>query len=105
MKAYYSVSQLAPADVLQYTRPMFEVVWGPLIAVLSMSMELSDDPPVVELCLEGFKYGVHVAGALGMATERNSMVSALCNFAALDPMAGPHSAVRCLVLCSPLMQQ
>jgi brefeldin A-inhibited guanine nucleotide-exchange protein len=112
VKPYYSVSQLAPADVLQYTRPMFEVtrccfvgrfafgsviavyvqvVWGPLIAVLSVSMELSEDPAVIETCLEGFKLGIHVAGALGMATERNSMVGALCNFTALDPISGPHA--------------
>lgn len=101
MKAYYSVSQLAPTDLLQYTRPMFEVVWGPLISVLSMAMETSQELATIELCLDGFRLGVHVAGALGMTTERDSMVAALCNFTALDPISGPHLSVRapCDCMC------
>lgn len=78
---------------------MFEVVWGPLIAVMAMAMETTDDAATVEICLEGFKLGIHVAGILGMATERDSMVAALCNFTALDPISGSHTPVSVTHSC------
>lgn len=59
-----------------------------------MALETSEDPIIIELCLDGFKVGIHIAGILGMATERDSMVSALCNYTALDPISGPRPGVR-----------
>ena len=64
------------------------MVWGPLLAVLSMATETTDDPKVVELCVEGFKHAVHCAGVLGMSTERAALVTALCNFTTLEPAGG-----------------
>ncbi len=61
-----------------------QVVWGPLLAVLSMATETADDPKVVELCIDGFRSAVHVAAVLGMSTERHALVTVLCKFTTLD---------------------
>jgi hypothetical protein len=65
-----------------------QVVWGPLLAVLSMGTETTEDPKVVELCVEGFKHAIHCAGVLSMDTERAALVTALCNFTTLEPAGG-----------------
>ena len=65
-----------------------QVVWGPLLAVLSMATETTEDPKVVDLCAEGFKHAIHVAGMLSMPTERAAFVTTLCNFTTLEPAGG-----------------
>ena len=54
------------------------------MAVLSMATETTEDPKVVELCVEGFRHAIHCAGLLGMVTERAALVTALCNFTTLE---------------------
>jgi brefeldin A-inhibited guanine nucleotide-exchange protein len=75
-----------------------QVVWGPLLAVLSMATETTDDPKVVDLCLDGFKHAIHCSGVLGMTTERAAFVTTLCNFTTLEPAGGGVRGVSFRVL-------
>ena len=77
---YYSFNVMT----LDHVRALFDVAWGPLLAVFSVNFETNDDPTVTTNCLKGLKQAVHVAGRLGMTTERDAFVSTLSKFTLLD---------------------
>ena len=76
-----------------------QVIWGPLLAVLSMATETTEDPKVVELCVDGFRHAIRCAGILGMATERAALVTSLCNFTTMEPAGGGVSKATRYVAC------
>ncbi|RHY32231.1 hypothetical protein DYB32_002736 [Aphanomyces invadans] len=103
----------------EHVKPMFEIVWAPLLAVCSVIFESSDHPVAIQYCLDGFKHAIHLSarydsivlksrygdgeagvGArslsipftsnrLQMLSERDAYVSVLANFTAVQ-----HSATR-----------
>ena len=85
---FMSGHNLSGSSLLEHSRLMFDVVWGPLLALLSMVSDTADDARVVELCVDGFKHAIHVSCLLGMATESQAFVTSLCNFTALDAPGG-----------------
>ncbi|RLN99976.1 hypothetical protein DYB28_002009 [Aphanomyces astaci] len=44
-----------------YVKPMFEIVWAPLLAVCSVLFETSDHPVAIQYCLDGFKHAIHLS--------------------------------------------
>ncbi|KDO24492.1 hypothetical protein SPRG_10308 [Saprolegnia parasitica CBS 223.65] len=72
-----------------YIRPMFEIVWAPLLACCSVLFETLDAPVAIQYCLDGFKHAIHLSARLGMSSERDAFVSILANFTAVQ-----HSATR-----------
>lgn len=83
-----------------YVKPMFDIVWPPLIGVLSQLLETYDDPLMVQLCLSGFQHGIRLACRFDFPTARNTFISALIKFTTLDSireMRYKH------VLCTKLM--
>ncbi|OQR83824.1 brefeldin A-inhibited guanine nucleotide-exchange protein [Achlya hypogyna] len=72
-----------------YIRPMFEIVWAPLLACCSVLFETLDQPVAIQYCLDGFKHAIHLAARLAMSSERDAFVSILANFTAVQ-----HSATR-----------
>ncbi|ETV71031.1 hypothetical protein H257_13748 [Aphanomyces astaci] len=72
-----------------YVKPMFEIVWAPLLAVCSVLFETSDHPVAIQYCLDGFKHAIHLSARLQMQSERDAYVSVLANFTAVQ-----HSATR-----------
>jgi len=44
-------------------------VW-PIVATISVAMENSDKPSVVQVCLDVYRCAVHIAATFEMATER-----------------------------------
>lgn len=87
--SYVSVQDVFLPD---HVRPMFEVAWGPLLAVFSVNFEQAGESPedgwTVNACLAGFNQAIHVAAALRMDTERDMLVSTLCKFTQLEPGQG-----------------
>jgi brefeldin A-inhibited guanine nucleotide-exchange protein len=67
-----------------YARPMFDVVWAPILGVLSQILETSDDSTTVDLCLITFQYAIRLACRLEFSTARNTFVNALAKFTNLD---------------------
>ena len=75
---------LAAAKRITYVQAIFESFWASAIVSLSILLEGSEDPHVINLCLSGFKYGVHIAAAFYMETERDTFVTALEKFTLLS---------------------
>lgn len=73
-----------------YAKPMFEVIWAPIIGVFSQVLELYDDEGTVELTLVGFQSAIHLACRFDVPTARDTFINALCKFTTLDSVKEMH---------------
>uniref|UniRef100_A0A8C3NF06 Uncharacterized protein n=1 Tax=Geospiza parvula TaxID=87175 RepID=A0A8C3NF06_GEOPR len=71
------------ATHLDHVRPMFKLVWTPLLAAYSVGLQNCDDPEVASLCLEGIRCAIRIACIFGMQLERDAYVQALARFSLL----------------------
>ncbi|ORX95819.1 Sec7-domain-containing protein [Basidiobolus meristosporus CBS 931.73] len=78
---YYSASHF------EHVRPMFELVWMAFLAGVSSPMQEYDDLEIVNLCLEGLKFAVHIASIFDMELERNAFVSTLAKSTYLNNLS------------------
>ncbi|KDO24017.1 hypothetical protein SPRG_10713 [Saprolegnia parasitica CBS 223.65] len=69
---------------VSYVRPMFEIVWAPLLACCSVIFETCDQASAVALCLDSFKHAIHLSSRLNMPSERDAFVSILSKFTGLS---------------------
>ncbi|ESQ53563.1 hypothetical protein EUTSA_v10024200mg [Eutrema salsugineum] len=61
-------------------RFILEVSWGPMLAAFSVTLDQSDDRMATSLCLQGFRYAVHVTAVMGMQTQRDAFVTSMAKF-------------------------
>lgn len=66
-----------------HVRPMFEMLWAPLLAACSVTFESSDSAEAIQLCLDSFRHAVHLSARTGMRSERDAFVTVLAKFTAL----------------------
>lgn len=80
---YYSATNL------YHARLMFETAFFPVLASLSVRLEEASpsDSDIVALCLEGFRNGIAIAATFNMATAKESFVSSLSKFTALNSIS------------------
>ena len=71
-----------------YAKPMFEIAWPPILGVLNQTLEIYDDPQLVSLCLQAFRYPIRLACRLDFPTARHTLVNALSKFTTLDTVRG-----------------
>ncbi|XP_053309569.1 brefeldin A-inhibited guanine nucleotide-exchange protein 2-like [Spea bombifrons] len=71
------------ATHLDHVRPMFKLVWTPLLAAYSIGLQNCDDNEVAGLCLEGIRCAIRIACIFGMQLERDAYVQALARFSLL----------------------
>ena len=76
----------AATDVV-ILRFMIEVCWAPMLAAFSVPLDQSDDEVVIALCLEGFRYAIHVTAVMSMKTHRDAFVTSLAKFTSLHSPA------------------
>lgn len=76
--------QFFSASHAVHVRPMFEAAWMPFLAGLSGPLQDTDDPEVIELCLDGFKSAIHIACFFDLELERNAFVTTLAKFTFLN---------------------
>ncbi|CAJ1949860.1 unnamed protein product [Sphenostylis stenocarpa] len=76
----------AATDVV-ILRFMIEVCWAPMLAAFSVPLDQSDDEVVISLCLEGFRYAIHVTSVMSMKTHRDAFVTSLAKFTSLHSPA------------------
>uniref|UniRef100_UPI00398F7C2F brefeldin A-inhibited guanine nucleotide-exchange protein 2-like n=1 Tax=Pristiophorus japonicus TaxID=55135 RepID=UPI00398F7C2F len=76
------------ATHLEHVRPMFKLVWTPLLAAFSVGLQDCDDPDVAFLCLEGIRCAIRIACIFGMQIERDAYVQALARFTLLTASSG-----------------
>ncbi|MDP2436853.1 MAG: Sec7 domain-containing protein, partial [archaeon] len=69
---------------LHHVRPIFEVCWGAMLAAFGQLLESSDDQNAINLCLEGFRLAIRIAGIFYLETPRASFINALRKFSLLD---------------------
>nr|KYP64283.1 Brefeldin A-inhibited guanine nucleotide-exchange protein 2 [Cajanus cajan] len=76
----------AATDVV-ILRFMIEVCWAPMLAAFSVPLDQSDDEVIIALCLEGFRYAIHVTSVMSMKTHRDAFVTSLAKFTSLHSPA------------------
>ncbi|KAJ1426768.1 Sec7, C-terminal [Sesbania bispinosa] len=76
----------AATDVV-ILRFMIEVCWAPMLAAFSVPLDQSGDEFVIALCLEGFRYAIHVTSVMSMKTHRDAFVTSLAKFTSLHSPA------------------
>jgi brefeldin A-inhibited guanine nucleotide-exchange protein len=63
---------------------MFEVVWPPIIGVMSQILETFDDSHMIQLCIEGFLHSIRLSCRLDLPISRNTFVNSLAKFTTLE---------------------
>ncbi|KAH1155621.1 hypothetical protein AAZX31_18G202200 [Glycine max] len=86
-KARKSESIYYAATDVVILRFMIEVCWAPMLAAFSVPLDRSDDEVVISLCLEGFRYAIHVTSVMSMKTHRDAFVTSLAKFTSLHSPA------------------
>lgn len=71
------------ATHLEHVRPMFKLVWTPLLAAYSIGLQDCDDNEVTNLCLEGIRCAIRISCIFLMQLERDAYVQALARFSLL----------------------
>ncbi|XP_030068916.1 brefeldin A-inhibited guanine nucleotide-exchange protein 2 isoform X1 [Microcaecilia unicolor] len=71
------------ATHLDHVRPMFKLIWTPLLAAYSIGLQNCDDTEVASLCLEGIRCAIRIASIFSMQLERDAYVQALARFSLL----------------------
>lgn len=64
----------------EYIRPLFSIMWSPLLASFSVLLEQNEEPKIIQLCLEGYVLSINIAGRHGLDTERDTLIMSLYNF-------------------------
>lgn len=89
------------ASHVEHVRPMFEVVWTPVLAGISAPWQESDDQLVVDKSLDGFKQAIKIVCLFDLDLERNAFVTTLAKFTSLTDFAAMKpknvEAIRCLI--------
>ncbi|XP_021281250.1 brefeldin A-inhibited guanine nucleotide-exchange protein 2-like [Herrania umbratica] len=86
-KARKSESVYYAATDVVILRFMVEACWAPMLAAFSVPLDQSDDEVVIALCLEGFRYAIHVTAVMSMKTHRDAFVTSLAKFTSLHSPA------------------
>ncbi|KAJ8900141.1 hypothetical protein K2173_024781 [Erythroxylum novogranatense] len=86
-KARKSESVYYAATDVVILRFMIEVCWAPMLAAFSVPLDQSDDEVIIALCLEGFRYAIHVTSVMSMKTHRDAFVTSLAKFTSLHSPA------------------
>lgn len=89
------------ASHVEHVRPMFEVVWMPLLAGISTPLQDSDDSQVVDRSLDGFRQAIKIVCLFDLELERNAFVSTLHKYTLLNDFSAMRpknvDAIRCLL--------
>ncbi|KAG0150678.1 hypothetical protein CROQUDRAFT_651889 [Cronartium quercuum f. sp. fusiforme G11] len=72
------------ASHFKHVRPMFEVVWMPLLAGISDPLQNSDQMDMITLSLNGFKQAIKIVCLFDLELERNAFVTTLAKFTFLN---------------------
>ncbi|KAL5571979.1 hypothetical protein UlMin_021576 [Ulmus minor] len=86
-KARKSESVYYAATDVVILRFMIEACWAPMLAAFSVPLDQSDDEVIIDLCLEGFRYAIHVTAVMSMKTHRDAFVTSLAKFTSLHSPA------------------
>ena len=63
---------------------MFQTIWGPVLAALTMSFETTDETKTVEKCLLGFELSLHIALHCYVEEALQTLVDSFAKFTRLS---------------------
>ena len=82
---YFTMTDVLSSRNADYVRPMFGLLWSPSLTVYDLLLRTAwNDDKVVDLCLQGLRFGIRVSGVFKMENERKEYVTTLSNFACLN---------------------
>ncbi|KAH0792313.1 Sec7 domain containing protein [Histomonas meleagridis] len=64
--------------------PMFQSIWGGVLASLTMSFEMSDDPEIIDYCLKGLQLCTHIASHAYVSEALETLVDSFAKFTRLQ---------------------
>ena len=68
---------------MEHVKPMFKLIWSPLLANFSVGLQDSEDAEITLLCIEGIRCAIRIANIFGLQMERNAFIQALARFTLL----------------------
>ncbi|QQP48819.1 Uncharacterized protein FKW44_009249, partial [Caligus rogercresseyi] len=71
------------ATHLDHVKPMFKLLWSPILAAFSVGLQDCDDAEISQLCLGGIQCAIRISCIFGFSLERNAFVQALARFTLL----------------------
>uniref|UniRef100_A0A915ESL1 SEC7 domain-containing protein n=1 Tax=Ditylenchus dipsaci TaxID=166011 RepID=A0A915ESL1_9BILA len=81
--ATYSQMEFTSASHFEHAKQMFTLVWTPCLAAFSIGLHSSDEDPIWQRCLQGFRCGIRVACVFRMTMQREAYIQALTRFTLL----------------------
>lgn len=89
------------ASHIDHVRPMFEVVWMPLLAGISGPLQDSEEADLIDRSLTGFKQAIKIVCLFDLELERNAFVTTLAKFTFLNDYSEMRpknvEAIRCML--------
>lgn len=74
-------SEFFSAKNIEYVKPMFEGTWMSLLAAFTMSLEQTQDPNIIKLCMSALQDAIRVSGIFYLTTAQSAFITALMKFA------------------------
>jgi len=71
----------------EHIKSMIEVSWMAILTGLSAPIQESDDPEIVEMSLNGFKYSIYLICLFDMELEKKAFISTVSRFTQLNNMS------------------
>jgi brefeldin A-inhibited guanine nucleotide-exchange protein len=71
----------------EHIKSMIEVSWMSILTGLSAPIQESDDPEIVEMSLDGFKYSIYLICLFDMELEKKAFISTVSRFTQLNNMS------------------
>jgi brefeldin A-inhibited guanine nucleotide-exchange protein len=71
----------------EHVKSMIEVSWMAILTGLSAPIQESDDPEIVNMSLDGFKYSLYLVCLFDMELERKAFISTVSRFTQLNNMS------------------
>lgn len=78
------------ADTADIVQPMWEAIWTAVLPALSVPMEETDEPCVIDACLEGIDEAMKLSCLFATTTEREAFMSTLATFTHLTSYREIH---------------
>ena len=90
---YFTMTDMISARNADYVRPMFGLLSSPSLDTYrhlldSVGNVVQGDDKIVDLCLQGLRHGIRVAGVFGMNEDCAAYVTALTHYACTGLTAG-----------------
>ena len=79
-----SATKFFLAHHYEHVKQMFQLIWMPILTAISAPLQENDDEDIVNSCLDGFRYALHISCLFDLELETKGLISTLGKFAVLS---------------------